>query len=73
MISLAHIPSPRVFDGNLAYAPLGWVAFDAANPRVEVRVVAINEWRARVAAGIELRVEAWRVRVRPAVPSLELA
>lgn len=73
MISPVAIPSPRIRDGNLSYEPLAYVGWDAANTGVEVRVLAINEYRARVAAGIQLRVEAWRVRVRPAIPSLGLA
>lgn len=73
MISPTAIPSPRIRDGNLSYEPVAWVAWDAAKTGVEVRVLAINEYRARVAAGIELRVEAWRIRVRPAIASLEIA
>lgn len=67
------IPSPRVVDGNVAYEPRAWVAWDAAAPTVTVQAVGINEHMARVDGSISLRVEAWRVRVRPAIRSLSLA
>lgn len=63
------IGSPRIHDAHLAYQELAWAAYDAARPSVEVQVVAINEYRARVAGGLALSLPAWRVRVRPAVRS----
>ena len=65
----SRIDSPSEHEQRLAYEELAWAAYDAANPRVEVRVMGINEFRARVAGAIALRVPAWRVRVRPAVRS----
>lgn len=73
MISPAAIQSPRIVEGNLAYEQCAYLATDPVNPRVEVEVIAINEYRARVAGGIALNAPAWRVRVRPAIKSLKLA
>jgi hypothetical protein len=65
----SRIGSPRIHDAGLAYQKLAWVACDVARPGVEIQVMGINEYSARVAAGISLSLPAWRVRVRPAVRS----
>jgi hypothetical protein len=67
------IPRPRIQDAHCGYEPLAWVAYDAANPRVEVQVSGINEAQARTDGAIKLRVDAWRVRVRPAIRSSQQA
>lgn len=65
----SQIGAPRIHDAHLAYQELAWVAYDAAKPGVEVQVLGINEYRARVAGGLALSLPAWRIRVRPAVRS----
>ncbi|HYQ47093.1 MAG TPA: hypothetical protein VER11_34220 [Polyangiaceae bacterium] len=65
----SRIGSPQLHEQHLAYQEQAWVAYDVARPSVEVQVMAISEYRARVAAGIALSQPAWRIRVRPAVRS----
>lgn len=65
----SQIGAPRPHAQPLAYQELAWVAWDAANPRTEVPVMGVNEYRARVAGGIALSLPAWRIRVRAAVRS----
>jgi hypothetical protein len=75
MVRPSRIGSPQPHERHLAYQELAWVAYDVARPGVEVQVMAVNEYGARVAAGISLRLPAWRVRVRvrPAVRSTNQA
>jgi len=63
------IGSPPEHEQQLSYEERAWVAYDAANPHREARVMAISEYTARVAGGITLGVAAWRIRVRAAVRS----
>ncbi len=67
------VPSPSIREARLHYQPLAWAAWDVAHPRVVIQAIGINEYQARVDAGITLGLPAWRVRVRPAIASLGLA
>lgn len=73
MISPTAISTPRIIEGNRAYAEQSYVVWDAARPDIEARVTAINEYMARVRGSLVLRAEAWRIRMRPAIPSLGVA
>ena len=54
--------------GLLGYDTLRWDCWDAAEPSRACRVFELNQHNAARAAGIELCIPQWRVRVRPALP-----
>lgn len=70
MISLAHIPSPRVREQLVSSKLLAFIGWDAARPGVTVECCGLNERQAIDGAALKLRVPGWRVRVRPALPRL---
>jgi hypothetical protein len=65
-----HIPGPRIHEALISYDSIKFRAWDMARPEREVDCCGLNERQAIDHAAIQLGVPGWRIRLRPALPSV---
>lgn len=73
MISPSAVSAPRIHSALLSYETRSWVCFDRAQPDIEAPCEGLTEYTAQLDGSIRLRCPQWRVVVRPALQSLQLA